>query len=83
MFDLQRRGPGQILQAPETVRAGGEAEYAFRVSRQRIGLQNEITKKWQEEMIVLMKQMVENNEADRGDLYRLQISSGQTVEGVN
>ena len=68
---LSRIGPGNMLQAPPTIRAGDESEYRFRVEQQRRGMQTEANREWQQQMLSLMSKMVDNGTATRQDQEKL------------
>jgi len=74
---LSHVGPGNVLNAPATIQAGSEEEHAFRVGRERIAQQRELTKAWQDKMIMLTETLIEQGQADQNDLERQLIRFGR------
>lgn len=85
LFRLQFRGPGQILTPSPTVRAGGESEYQFRVQRQRFALQQEITRKWQQEVLQVLRRLARDGEGGitDDDVFRAFVQFGEPRGGVD
>ena len=77
MSILRRRGPGSILQGSATVQAGTEGEHAFRVSQQARGRQQQITMTWQDQVLRLLQQQVDQGEATKEQFENQQINFGR------
>ena len=79
MIALQTLGAPQLLQGSPTIQAGGESEYQWRVGRQRERLQLEATRTYQNQVLELLRKMVDTEQATREQVREQEIRMNPQV----
>lgn len=78
---LRHQGPGNILSAPETVRAGTTGEYQLRVRMQREEMQRQIQAEWNRKVLALLEKMANRGDVNPDEVWRFKLQTGR-IEGV-
>ena len=73
---LRIRGPANVLNAAPTVRADTESEYQFRVQQQRRGMQAEETRRWQQQVLELLRDLARRGLVSPEEVFEAEVRAG-------